>query len=192
MIPILYNIPHWQTPRDNNGKSIQCASAASCGAASSTVTRGEIGSSNFSDRVVERYGNIPEDKPADPNYLGSFTTENGEGAKGEMGESSEGTRACSENKWLGSCKAYYVGLSPQEDCGGTAGTVGEGTGGEEEGGLEPAESITRIVLDSYSSEEYRQLCCLWSMPSVKACAPVHSFEGPTFLASIGWPVRPRR
>ncbi len=69
------------------------------------------------------------------------------------------------------------------------GTLGEGEGWGEEGGLEPAELITRIVLDSYSSEEYRQLCCLWSMPSVKACAPVHSFEEPTFPPSKGWPMR---
>ena len=109
-----------------------------------------------------------------------------------MGEGSEGTRACSENKWLGSCKAHVVGISAEEDRGGTAEEVGEGQGWEEEGGLEPAEPITRIVLDSYLSEAYRQLCCLWSMPSVKACAPVHSFEEPTFPASIGWPVRPPR
>src|SRR5580692_3874693 len=82
--------------------------------------------------------------------------------------------------------------APQEDRGGAAGTVGAGEGGEEVGGLEPAEPITRIVLHSYSSEEYRQLCCLWSMPSVKACAPVHSFEEPTSPASKGWLVRPLR
>jgi uncharacterized protein (DUF1778 family) len=55
-----------------------------------------------------------------------------------------------------------------------------------------AEPITRIVLDNYSLEEYRQLYCLWSMPSVKACAPVHSFAEPTFPASKGRLVRPPR
>jgi hypothetical protein len=88
-------------------------------------------------------------------------------------------------------QAQHVSISPQEDRGGTAGEVGEGEG-EEESGLEQPEPITRIVLHSYSSEEYRQLCCLWSMPSVKACAPVHSFEEPTVPASKGWPVRPPR
>jgi len=89
-------------------------------------------------------------------------------------------------------EAHHVSSSPQEDRCGTAGKVGEVQSSKEEGGIEPAELITRIVLDSYSSEEYRQLCCLWSMPSVKASAPVHSFEEPTFPASKGWLVRPPR
>jgi len=71
-----------------------------------------------------------------------------------MGKGSEGTEASSgesENNWLGSCKAHHVGGSPQEDRGGTAGAVGEGTGGEEEivdwylG--EPAASIYRSVVE---------------------------------------------
>jgi len=40
-----------------------------------------------------------------------------------------------ENNWLGSCKAHDVGVSPEEDCGGAADEVGEGTGGEEEGSV---------------------------------------------------------
>jgi hypothetical protein len=120
-----------------------------------------------------------------------------------MGEDSKGIAASSggsQNDWFGSCKAHDVGVSPEEDRSGTAGEMGEVQSSKEEGGLEPAERlrlattepITRIVLHSYSSEEYRQLCCLWSMPSVKACAPVHSFEEPTFPASKGWLVRPPR
>src|SRR5579862_1578614 len=46
--------------------------------------------------------------------------------------------------------------------------------------MEATESVTRIVLHSCSSEDYRQLCCLSSMPFVEACAPVHSFEEPIF------------
>ena len=77
-----------------------------------------------------------------------------------MGEGSEGSEASEDGGGLGSCETHHVDFSPQEDCDGAKGTLGEGEGGAEEGGLEPAEPITRIVLDSYSSEEYRQPCCL--------------------------------
>jgi len=40
-------------------------------------------------------------------------------------------------------EAHHVGVSPQEDRGGTKGTVGEDTGGEEEiGGLDWANGLT--------------------------------------------------
>jgi hypothetical protein len=52
-----------------------------------------------------------------------------------MGKGSEWI-AASENDGPGSCKAHNVGISPQEDRGGAAGTVGEGEGWEEEGGIE--------------------------------------------------------
>jgi hypothetical protein len=40
-------------------------------------------------------------------------------------------------------QAHHVGISAEEDRGGTAGAVGEGEGGEEEiGGLEPAGRCT--------------------------------------------------
>src|ERR1035437_9279219 len=106
MIPILYNIPHCQTPRDNNGKSNQCASAASCGAARSAVARREVRPSDFGDRVVKRCGNIPQHTPTKPNNIGSFAEENGAGTKGEMGEGSKGIAASSggsENNCLGTC-----------------------------------------------------------------------------------------
>jgi hypothetical protein len=45
-----------------------------------------------------------------------------------MGEDWEGTEA---SEGCGSCKAHYVGLRPQEDRGGTAGTMGEGESGKE-------------------------------------------------------------
>ena len=109
-----------------------------------------------------------------------------------MGKGWEGTEASEGCDGLGFGEAHYVSGSPEEDRRRSKGTLGKGEGSEEEGGLEPAEPITRIVLHSYSSEEYQQLCCLWSMPSVKACAPVHSFEEPTFPASKGWPERPPR
>jgi len=52
-----------------------------------------------------------------------------------MGECSEGIAASSggsEDNWRGSCKTHHVGISPQEDCGGTKGTVGQGEGCEED------------------------------------------------------------
>jgi len=67
---------------------------------------------------------------------GGFTTENGAGAKGEMGEDWEGTEA-SEDNWLFTSEAHHVGISPQEDRGSTASPVGAGEGAGEEGGLEP-------------------------------------------------------
>ena len=56
-----------------------------------------------------------------------------------MGECSEGIAASegSENNGLGSWEAHYVSDSPQENRSGTAGEVGEGEGGPEEGCLEP-------------------------------------------------------
>jgi hypothetical protein len=38
---------------------------------------------------------------------------------GKMGEGSEGIAA---SRGTGSCEAHHVGISPQEDCGVTAGT----------------------------------------------------------------------
>jgi hypothetical protein len=37
------------------------------------VACGEIGSSDFSDRVVKRFGNIRDTKPTDPNYIRCIT-----------------------------------------------------------------------------------------------------------------------
>ncbi|MGB8063044.1 MAG: hypothetical protein WCF26_14195 [Candidatus Sulfotelmatobacter sp.] len=56
-----------------------------------------------------------------------------------MGECSEGIAASegSKNNGLGSWEAHYVSVSPQENRRGTAGEVGEGEGGAEEGCLEP-------------------------------------------------------
>ena len=107
-----------------------------------------------------------------------------------MGEGTRrvATNSSGEGDGLGSCEAHNVGISPQEDRGGTAGKVGEGEGGEE-GWLEPAEPVTRIVLHSCSSENYRQLCCLSSMPRVEVCVPVHSSGGPPPPPSKVWLVR---
>jgi len=115
------------------GKSNQCSSAASCGAARSAVARGEVRPSDFRDRIAKWFWNIPERKTSNPNYLGSFTTENGEGAKGEMGEGSEATRACSENNWPGSCKAHHFGRRAQEDRGCAKSEVGDVEGWAEGG-----------------------------------------------------------
>jgi hypothetical protein len=54
-----------------------------------------------------------------------------------MGEGPEWNAA---SDGLGTCKTSHVGMSPQEDRGGAAGTVGEGKGGSEEGGLGPKKS----------------------------------------------------
>jgi len=66
-----------------------------------------------------------------------------------MGEGAEGIAASSrgsENNGLGSCEAHHVGISPQEDCGGAAGEVGEDTGEAEEGCcLEPTGPVERIL-----------------------------------------------
>jgi len=115
------------------GKSNQCASAASCGAARSAVARREVRPSDFRDRIAKWFRNIAERKTSNPNYLGSFTTENGEGAKGEMGEGSEATRACSENNWPGSCKAHHFGRRAQEDRGCAKSEVGDVEGWAEGG-----------------------------------------------------------
>jgi hypothetical protein len=98
------------------GKSNQCASVASCGAARSAVARREVRPSDFYDRVAKWFRNIPERKPTKPNYFGGFTAENGAGTKGAMGEGGQGIAAISsENNWVGTCEAHYVGSRTQED-----------------------------------------------------------------------------
>jgi hypothetical protein len=41
----------------------------------------------------------------------------------------------SESNGLGSCEAHHVAICTSKDCSGTAGAMGEGEGGEEEGGV---------------------------------------------------------
>jgi hypothetical protein len=122
------------------GKSNRCASAASCGAARSAVARGEVKASDFRDRVAKSFRKVSERKTSNPHYLGSFTTENGEGAKGEMGEASEGTPASGENNWLGSCEAHHFGRRAQEDRG-----CAKGEGGDVEGWAEGGVGRRRMM-----------------------------------------------
>ncbi len=57
-----------------------------------------------------------------------------------MGECSEGIAASEGSDGLSPQeRSYDVGISPQEDRGGTAGTVGEGEGATEGGGVGPME-----------------------------------------------------
>ena len=134
-----------------SGKSNQCSSAASCGAARSAVACREVRPSNYGDRDFERYGSNPESKPTHQNRIGSIAPEDRTGTKSEMGKGTERIEA-SSGDCFGPCQAHHVGISPQEDCGGSAGAVGEGTGGEEEGSVERrrAEEIVDINRRSYS------------------------------------------
>jgi hypothetical protein len=132
--------PHCQTPRDNNGKSNRCASTASCGAARSAVTCGEVGSSNYGDRIVKRLGNIPQNKSTEANYLSGFTAENGAGAKGKVGE---GERSSVETQ------TNDLSRRSKENRSGAAGTVGEGEGWREESGVmttEPAAGLRQALV----------------------------------------------
>jgi hypothetical protein len=61
-----------------------------------------------------------------------------------MGEDSKGIAASEGSDGIGSCQTQDVGISPQEDRGGAAGTVGEGKGSQEKGGLEPREPAPRM------------------------------------------------
>jgi hypothetical protein len=71
-----------------------------------------------------------------------------------MGEGSEGTRACSENNWLGSCKAHHFGSRTQEDRSGAKNAMGEGAGGKEEGDVDVGTLLTdNIVSDANRDEE---------------------------------------
>ena len=83
-------------------------------------------------------GTLGQSKPTDPNHIEGFTAQDGAGAKGKMGEGSEGIAASgdSENNGLGSCEAHHVSSSPQEDRGVSESAVGENKGAAEEGCLE--------------------------------------------------------
>jgi hypothetical protein len=59
-----------------------------------------------------------------------------------MGNRSETVAVGWKDHEFRSRKAHDVGISPQEDRGGTKGTVGEGQGAEEEGCLAPTEPAT--------------------------------------------------
>jgi hypothetical protein len=118
------------------GKSRKCASAASCGAARNAVARREVRPSDFSDRVATWLRIISPNKPTEANYIGSFTPENGAGAEGEMGECSKGVTANGSGRLSPYEGSYDVGFSPEKDRGGTAGTLGEDTSGEQESCVE--------------------------------------------------------
>jgi len=54
-----------------------------------------------------------------------------------------------KNIQLRSCQTHHVGISPQEDRGGTKGTLGKGQGAAEEGGVgQAAQVITEDGADS--------------------------------------------
>ncbi|MFZ0863991.1 MAG: hypothetical protein WCA27_13540, partial [Candidatus Sulfotelmatobacter sp.] len=73
----------------------------------------EVRPSDFGDRVVKRFGNIPESKPTNANNIGSFAAENGASSKGEMGECSEGIAASEGSDGLSPQeRSYDVGISP--------------------------------------------------------------------------------
>jgi hypothetical protein len=65
-------------------------------------------------------------QPDRPHRIGGFAAENGARAASPMGDCSEGIETSGGS---GSCEAHHVGISPQEDRSGAAGTVGEGEGG---------------------------------------------------------------
>ena len=120
--------------RGKHGKLKQCASGASLRAQAGAVASGEVRSSDLSDRVVKRFGNIPERKSTYPNHTGSFATKNGAGAKGEMGKGSSGIAARNNDgktNGFGSCKAHHVSGRPQEDRGVSTGKMGEDQTAEE-------------------------------------------------------------
>jgi tRNA(adenine34) deaminase len=73
-----------------------------------------------------------------------------------MGEGEGGIEAISggnENNWLCTREAHNVDFSPQEDRGGTAGTVGEGEGGEEESGIELRTRDEKMIPPTYKPKK---------------------------------------
>jgi hypothetical protein len=74
-------------------KSNGCSSGAWCRAQSGAVARGEVRSSDTGDRVVKRFGNLPQRKPTEANNFGSFKAENDIATKGEMGRGWKGIEA---------------------------------------------------------------------------------------------------
>ncbi len=89
------------------------------------------------DRVVKRFGSIPESKSTDPNHIGSFAAKDGTGAKGKMGEGSEriGANTTSKENGSGPCEAHHVSSSPEEDRSVSKSQMGE-VEGRKEGCLE--------------------------------------------------------
>src|ERR1039458_9926301 len=128
------------------------------GAQPDAVTGRDVRPSNFRDRVFERYGSIPQVKPTDPNRFGSFTAQNGAGAESAMGKGEESSAET---------KANHVGISPQEDCGGTKGTVGEDTGGEEEigGGVTSAIRVKRAAMNKKKAQNQPSLSRIGRYPA---------------------------
>jgi hypothetical protein len=132
-------VRHNEYRGDNNVESRECASGASRGAQPDAVTGRDVRPSNFRDRVFERYESIPQVRPTDPNRVGSFTSQNGAGAESAMGKGEESSAET---------RANHIGGREKENRGGTKGTLGEDTGGEEEVGcVEP--TVKRLLLPLY-------------------------------------------
>jgi len=133
-----YNRPLSKS-RGNHGKPKQRASGASCRAQAGAVARREVRSSDLSDRVVKRFGNIQEGKSTQSNHIGSLAAENGEGPKGEVGKGSDS----SETNGLSSCEAHHVSVSSPENCSVSAGKVGKDQAAKEGCIALEAERLTR-------------------------------------------------
>jgi hypothetical protein len=141
----------------NNAESRECASGASRGTKRDTVTIREAKPSNFSNRVFKRYGNNRGDKPTEANYIGSLAAENGAGAASAMGK---GERSRAETK------ADDLSRRAKENCSGAKGKVGEDTGCEQEGCLEPMEPAAASMRQAFrfphreiSRETTPRNCC---------------------------------
>jgi hypothetical protein len=105
-----------------------------CGTQAGAVAGREVGSGNFSHRVVKWFGNAPEREPTDPSYIGSFTAQDGAGTKGEVGKGSPriATNRTNENS-PSSREAHHVSSHPEKDCGISKSAMGENKGAAEEG-----------------------------------------------------------
>jgi hypothetical protein len=95
----------------------------------------KVGSSDCSDRVIKRVGNIPQSEPTDPNNIAGFTAQDGTGATSEMGKRSQRITASGdrENNGLDFCETHHVSSSPQEDRSVPTSEMGQAESSAEEG-----------------------------------------------------------
>src|ERR1700680_4980381 len=129
MISDIYN--QVENPsRGNNVQFKKCSPATSAGAQARTTTGGEVTVSDFVARRPGRtqwYGSIARRRSTGAHLVSDRTQAHGAVTKGKVGKGSAGIQGSGwESEKCGTRKTHDASTRPPQDCGGSAGAVGEG------------------------------------------------------------------
>jgi hypothetical protein len=129
MISDIYN--QVENPsRGNNVQFKKCSPATSAGAQARTTTGGEVTVSDFVARRPGRtqwFGSIARRRSTGAHLVSDRTQAHGAGTKSKVGKGSAGIQASGwESEKCVTRETRDVSIRPPQDCGGSAGAVGEG------------------------------------------------------------------